>query len=380
MRDYPKTILILNGHKYVTRFFLPIADAAKNNNFEVDLFIPKKTTDLTFSKNFFSNIFFFNFNRTSLNIFSFFYSIVSFVIKDFKTYEVIHAVSTKVILIFMLSTIFPLKRLKNKIIIFHFIGLGRLLSNNKGFGKLLRFTMKILTKFLPKKNSYKIIYLNEEDGLLLKSIFPHHKFKFSKIMGAGVDTNKFSYFEREAKRPINILFIGRLIKEKGLEVCIKICEKLKKNFDKKFIVNIVGSFEDLKYKEKIFEKVSKSSIKNEINFIGEVENPLANYNSADLLLFPSNYGEGVPTVILEALSTGLPTIASDISGCKEVIKNDFNGYLIEISDIEKWCHKIIYLIENNEKYKYLSINGRETVKESFKISYLAKKTVRLYLS
>ena len=107
---------------------------------------------------------------------------------------------------------------------------------------------------------------------------------------------------------------------------------------------------------------------------------MANYNSADLLLFPSNYGEGVPTVILEALSTGLPTIASDISGCKEVIKNDFNGYLIEISDIEKWCHKIIYLIENNEKYKYLSINGRETVKESFKISYLAKKTVRLYLS
>ena len=88
---------------------MPIADAAKNNNFEVDLFIPKKTTDLTFSKNFFSNIFFFNFNRTSLNIFSFFYSIVSFVIKDFKTYEVIHAVSTKVILIFMLSTIFPLK-------------------------------------------------------------------------------------------------------------------------------------------------------------------------------------------------------------------------------------------------------------------------------
>ena len=49
-------------------------------------------------------------------------------------------------------------------------------------------------------------------------------------MGAGVDTNKFSYFEREAKRPINILFIGRLIKEKGLEVCIKICEKLKKKF------------------------------------------------------------------------------------------------------------------------------------------------------
>ena len=38
MRDYPKTILILNGHKYVTRFFLPIADAAKNNNFEVDLY------------------------------------------------------------------------------------------------------------------------------------------------------------------------------------------------------------------------------------------------------------------------------------------------------------------------------------------------------
>ena len=44
-------------------------------------------------------------------------------------------------------------------------------------------------------------------------------------------------------------------------------KNLKKNFDKKFIVNIVGSFEDLKYKEKIFEKVSKSSIKNEINFI-----------------------------------------------------------------------------------------------------------------
>ena len=64
-------------------------------------------------------------------------------------------------------------------------------------------------------------------------------------------------------------------------------------------------------------------------------------NLLDFLIFPSSYGEGVPTVVLEALmATGLPCIVSDLPGCKEIIDDDLNGYLMSNFSIDDWCKKV----------------------------------------
>ena len=81
-------------------------------------------------------------------------------------------VSSKVILSFMISLFFSLKKEKKITIIFHFIGLGRLLGHKGFLGRLLRLIFKFFAKNIENKNlEYKIIYLNKNDKIILKIFF-----------------------------------------------------------------------------------------------------------------------------------------------------------------------------------------------------------------
>ena len=77
------------------------------------------------------------------------------------------------------------------------------------------------------------------------------------------------------------------------------------------------------------------------------------YNSiADLFLLPSNY-EGLPMVILEAMSFGKPVVASDVGGISEIVTNDWNGYALR-NEASLFAEKIKYILENEEVYARFS--------------------------
>ena len=118
----------------------------------------------------------------------------------------------------------------------------------------------------------------------------------------------------------------------------------------------------------------------DIEIIGEVENPQKFYELSDLFIFPSTYGEGIPTVIIEALATGLPTLSSDILGCKEIFSDNNSEYIIKGFRKDSWCKKIIEFSKNDEIYQLSSFKGRRNVEELFQQKDLAKKTISLYVS
>ena len=101
-----KSLLILNGHKYVTRFFLPVAKQAVNKGFEIDLMIPEGSIKSEIPESLFRNIFYFTFERIRFDLFRFFKNIIDFKKIDSENYKIIHLVSSKVILSFMISLFF----------------------------------------------------------------------------------------------------------------------------------------------------------------------------------------------------------------------------------------------------------------------------------
>jgi len=89
------------------------------------------------------------------------------------------------------------------------------------------------------------------------------------------------------------------------------------------------------------------------------------YNSADLFIFPTKY-EMLGLALTEALSMGLPVIARDVGGIKEIVKNNYNGYLMPYnSDINEWAEKIIFLIKNPHILKKFSYNSRKLAEDNF---------------
>lgn len=234
-------------------------------------------------------------------------------------------------------------------------------------GSRLVKTVTILLYMVSQKFANKVLFQNTHDSdyFTKLKILPQHKSFL--IPGSGVDINKFSYSERTNKKIFKFIFIGRLIADKGiLELCDAINQLQKSHKD--FILKIVG--------EPHFE--NPSSLNNKqllklrhnpfVKLYGHRDNVVDFLKESDCLVLPS-YREGLSKVLLEAGSTGLPSITTNVPGCKDVIINDFNGLIVEPKDSQSLYNGMKKIMEmDKSKLKNLGLNARKQVEKKFSSS------------
>lgn len=124
----------------------------------------------------------------------------------------------------------------------------------------------------------------------------------------------------------------------------------------------------------------KTNIKNCI-FVGEkrYENIPLWMSAADILILPS-YSEGLPNVVMEALSCGTPAIVTDVGGCPEVVKDGETGFVVPVGDVEALINKIEYLVENEDLRERMGKLGREDMIERYEQEKVISKLKDVYES
>ena len=93
---------------------------------------------------------------------------------------------------------------------------------------------------------------------------------------------------------------------------------------------------------------------------------------AEVYIFLSRK-EGLPTSVIEALSSGLPAVVSDIGGCDDLIENGFNGYRVPVEDAAAYAERVIELFENDKLRRQMSENGRAFVASHLDDAVLSDK-------
>ena len=173
---------------------------------------------------------------------------------------------------------------------------------------------------------------------------------------------------------IKILYLGRLSPEKNIESIIETLYTFK--FDKEIQFDIYGSGP---LEGKLKSMINKNGLKNSVNIKGKIQwseelfNIINNYT---VLILPSET-EGLPLVLIEAMSQGVPCIASDIGGIPEIIQNGYNGYLIKPGNINEIKKALEEVIESPDKYVELSENCILTAKQ-FTLESQMKKLENLF--
>jgi glycosyltransferase involved in cell wall biosynthesis len=168
------------------------------------------------------------------------------------------------------------------------------------------------------------------------------------------------------RKKIVLVFVGRFAEEKSPHLPILITAKLKeKGYN--FFLNLVG---DGPLKNKIVKLIQDFQLNDNVRIWGWLKNKEEIFKilrNSDILLFTSKPGEGLGLVILEAMSQGLPVIATKCGGPEEIIIDEVNGYLIEYSAdediVNQFVEKIEFLIKNPEIYEKISKNNIEKTKE-----------------
>ncbi|MCK4820291.1 glycosyltransferase family 4 protein, partial [bacterium] len=131
--------------------------------------------------------------------------------------------------------------------------------------------------------------------------------------------------------------------------------------------------------DKLKQKTRKMGLEDRFKFLGQVDkNRLVEiYQDADIFVFPS-YHEGLPAVVLEAMSCGLPVIATDVRGNRDLISAGENGILVPPRSPGKIAEAITTLIEDEKLKEKLGKNARKTIEDKYTWDAVTNRILECY--
>ena len=178
------------------------------------------------------------------------------------------------------------------------------------------------------------------------------------IIPNGVDSEYFTpnLLKKEKCSELNILFVSRLIKGKGLQYIIPSMKRIYDECNAR--LTIVG---DGPYKEELIRITKENNVEEYVSFVGKKNKQelYPYYNNSDLFILPSE-SEGMPNVVLEAMSMGLPIVMTPCGGSKELI--DGNGI---VSNIDEFVENIIRVCSEENERLHMGEVSKKRARELF---------------
>lgn len=170
---------------------------------------------------------------------------------------------------------------------------------------------------------------------------------------------------------ILFLFAGRLEYAKGIDILLRALYIMK---DKKFDLLIVG---DGSQRQRLEQLSADMQLSEQVKFLGERADLPDLMRTADCLIMPSRW-EGLPMVLLEAMATGLPVIASAAGGIPEVIQDGINGYLVPPENVAALAQRLQSVIDNPVILQSMGRLARERITEEYSIDKMAQSHLQIY--
>jgi len=196
------------------------------------------------------------------------------------------------------------------------------------------------------------------------------------LLGNGVDEQTFVPLENtRRKKGDYVLYVGRIDYRKGLFDLIRcakyVCEE-KPNIS--FVLVGNGPLIGL-----ILRKASRMGIGRNIVFAGYVNRDLLVrlYQNASVSVLPSHY-EGLPTVMLEAMSCGIPVVATRIGGHVDAISDGSNGFLVRAESPEEMAKYILRLLDDKNLRERMGRAARETIEKTYTWNKVSERALDCY--
>jgi glycosyltransferase involved in cell wall biosynthesis len=225
----------------------------------------------------------------------------------------------------------------------------------------------------------RVYFQNGEDRELFMSRRLVDRERTRLIAGSGVDLARFplSPLPHRSGSTVNFLMIGRLLREKGVHEFVKAATRLRME-NPAVRCRLVGGIDarnpsSLRVAE--IESLRRSSA---VEWVGEVLDVKPHVSWADVVVLPS-YREGLPRSLLEGGAMGRALVASDVPGCREVVRDGENGYLVPPGNAEALAQAMRRLAAEPSTIDRFGHRDRETIEAGFDEQVVISETIEAYL-
>ena len=254
-------------------------------------------------------------------------------------------------------------------------GMGAIFSGDK-MGMTARGILALM-RFSNKRKRVKVIFQNQEDKTLFlnRGVVGESQVEF--IKGSGVDLNDFRYVPEPVSETLKVVFTARMVKEKGVMELIEAAERLRKDYEGKLEFWLCGRLAvnaDAVSKEELETRCDGRYIK-WLDFQKDIRSIL---EQCHIMAFPSYYREGVPKSLIDACAVGRPIITTNSIGCKDVVDDGVNGFLIPVRDSEALAQKLRILIEDKNLRVSMGRAAREKAEREFGLDSVVERHLEIY--
>lgn len=356
--------------------FLERAIAAKKKGYSISV-ISKENNHKKLIENNGISFYPVPYNRKSINpIYEFF--ILIRIIKLYKKIQpdIVHHVAAKPIIYGSIAAKFN----KIKSVLNAPVGLGFVFSSGSIKARILRPILKFLLKkfinsHIGKNMRNKVVFENYDDlNYFIKMGAVNPKYG-CVIRGAGVKVKKNLEPKKITNKP-TITLVARMLKDKGVLEFVSAARQLKaKRINARFL--LVGDIDP--YNPSSLEKSALKKWNDEriIKWLGWVNNIESVLKETDILCLPS-YREGLPKALIEGAAFGLPIVTTDTVGCRDVVEDGVNGFLVPIKNIDKLANRLSELIKNKTLREKMGKESYGIARSKFSSSIINSETLKLY--
>lgn len=220
------------------------------------------------------------------------------------------------------------------------------------------------------KNVHIVFLQNVEN----QKFFVTHKLALGKhilVPGSGVNLDHFKVLDYPSCQTVEFVFISRIMKEKGIEQYLEAAEYIRSKYPQTRF-HICGFCEE-EYEERLKQLESLGIIK----YHGMLKDVREILKRTHCTIHPTYYPEGMSNVLLESAACGRPIIATNRSGCREIVDDTINGYLVEQKNSQDLIRKVeMFLHLKHAQRRDMGLAGRKKVERAFD----RQDVVKAYLS
>ena len=202
--------------------------------------------------------------------------------------------------------------------------------------------------------------------------------KAGLLPGSGVDCSFFSpvLVGRSPDAPITFLMVARLLREKGVEEFVEAARLVKETFPMARF-QLLGPRDERNPTVVSVSDLARWQEDKIITWLGETTDVRPIMAQADVVVLPS-YREGTPRALLEAAAMAKPIITSETVGCREVVEDGVNGFLVPVKNVQALTKAMIHLIQDSALRERMGKAGRAKVEQEFEERSVIKKVMESY--
>ena len=191
----------------------------------------------------------------------------------------------------------------------------------------------------------------------------------------GTRTEGWLSERREKKEPFTFVFVGRIVRDKGINELVNAFFRLNKNYPDTRLLLVGPAEDDL---DPVLPETQMAIEKEEsIISVGSQKDVRPYYEASDALVFPS-YREGFPNVVLEAGAMELPSIVTDINGSREIIEEGVNGVIVPPRDESALYEAMEDMVTHPEKVSKMSAKSRPMIAARYEQSFVRMNLKHFY--